>query len=306
MEKKLSKAVVVICTHNPILERLRRVIRAIENNTHENFRLVLIDNASNNSSEIQVLCHSGIEYLHEPKKGVAFARYLALKQVQKNELLIFVDDDNYISSTYIEIALNASQAHPEWGCFGGPSLKADSLRFAKWKSSLLPYLGISERGSSVLESESGFTWTELEPIGAGMCLHPKVVNAFLVGIQENADPYFNLGRSGQLLLSGEDSYIARHSQIAKMKYGYHPNLELIHDINPERLKVSYLARLLYAYGKSDVILDRGLNVSPLHPYPTSLFQVLTRYFYFLNKGPEGGIVGLRQVGQYFESKTSTI
>jgi glycosyltransferase involved in cell wall biosynthesis len=303
MKKGLANAVVVICTHNPIIEKLRLAITAIENNNYGNFRLVIVDNASDNSSEIQMLCHSDIEYLYESRKGIAFARYLALKQAKRDELLIFVDDDNYISNTYIETAMHASRQYPDWGCFGGPSRKMHTLRFAKWKSPLFPYLGVSEKGSKILESESGLAWKELEPIGAGMCLHPDVVSAFLAGIRSEVDTYFNLGRSGQALLSGEDSYIARHTQVVGMKYGYHPNLELTHDILPKRLKISYLVKLLYAYGKSDVLLDKAIGALPLHPYPTSFFDAFNRTVYFLKKGPASGIIGLRQLGQYFESKT---
>jgi glycosyltransferase involved in cell wall biosynthesis len=294
-----EKVLVVICTHNPKIEKLRGVIECLNSNNSNLFRFLIIDNASDNSREIKALCNSE-SYLFEAIKGNSFARKLALEQLQENELLIFVDDDNYIGPNYIEVALVTARQHPDWGCFGGNSYASHELRIAKWKLSLLPYLAITNKGSEKLDEVATLSWSSLEPVGAGMCLRFEVRESFLNTLK-SSNVYFQLGRSGKNLLSGEDSYIARMTHFRRMKYGFNPNLRLIHDIKPERIGSIYLAKLLYSYGKSDVILDQALSIKPSYPYPPNLIEAVGRYFYYLRKGRAGAILGLRQLGQYVAS-----
>jgi len=303
-DNEFLKICVVVCTHNPIIEKLSRVIKCIdENRKTSDFRLVIIDNASNNSGEIQNLCNGSTEYFYEGQKGNSHARYRALKMLRRDELLIFVDDDNYIAPNFVEQVTRISAMHPECGCFGGRSYPSPYLKRARWKIDLLPYLGIIDRGSEVKLGDATLNWNNLEPIGAGMCVRPEVVKVCLDSI-EKQDSYFELGRAGTSLLSGEDSFIARQTTKLNLQYGYFPDLKLIHDIKPERLRLVYLAKLLYGYGKSDVILNETLEAKPAYPYPKNTFECLMRYFYISKKGFAGLIIGFRQFGQFFASKKS--
>jgi hypothetical protein len=134
-----------------------------------------------------------------------------------------------------------------------------------------------------------------------MCLRPEVVLLCLSAI-ESFPTYFELGRSGVNLLSGEDSFIARHTAKLNLKYGYFPDLKIIHDIKPSRLKFGYLAKLLYSYGISDVILNSAMKIAPDYPYPNNLLECMGRYLYIAKKNPLGFIIGLRQLGQFSQSK----
>jgi glycosyltransferase involved in cell wall biosynthesis len=306
MENRVNslRICVVICTHNPIIEKLRKVIDCIDKNREiSDFRLVVIDNASENSTEIKLLCREGTDYLFEGQKGNSYARFRALKLIEDDELLIFVDDDNYLAPNFVEHARQISSKYPELGCFSGRSYPSPYLKVSPWKLGLLPYLGIINRGAEVKFTEATLHWSDLEPIGAGMCLRPEVVAACLKVIGRRST-FFELGRSGKGLLSGEDSFIARQTSTLKMKYGYFPNLKLLHDIKPERLNLVYLVKLLYGYGKSDVFLDRALSTQPSYAYPKNIWECTARYFYVSKVGFYGMVIGFRQFGQFFASKNS--
>jgi GT2 family glycosyltransferase len=223
--------------------------------------------------------------------------------VQKNELAIFVDDDNYIADDYISQALKLVHKNSKWGCFGGRQVPNPDTRISSYFRDFLPYVGIRDLGELEISQLASGSWQPIEPIGAGMCLHPQVVHQFLDYIQEDSTKYFSLGRKGKGLLSGEDSFIARQASFIGMYWGYSPDLKMIHDINISRLKLLYFVRLIFNYGRSDVILDSALGVQPSHPYPDNLLDVLIRILYSGRKALLGFLMGLRALGQYVESSS---
>jgi glycosyltransferase involved in cell wall biosynthesis len=295
----VSNAVVLICTHNPEPSKLHKVLESIRKNSG-NFRVVLIDNASTNSAARDFQIEYNYRYINEPRLGNSYARFTALKEVNQNELAIFVDDDNYIQFDYIEKALLLFSQHPDWGCFGGKQIIDPLLRVPRGMKIFMPYIGIRELGPNVLEVSATKYWSALEPIGAGMCISPDVVRYFLENSSFNEEIFFSLGRRGSGLLSGEDSFIARQAAFMNLKWGYSPELVLEHSIKPDRLKFRYFSSLLVAYGRSDVILNRALNIDPPHPYPSNVFMVILQIIFSARRSLFRAILGLRFLGQFLE------
>lgn len=291
----ISKVAIAICTHNPILEKLEKVVLSILNNSIHG-RILIIDNASTNSVPSMIAQKYQLNEIMEPRLGNAYARFTAIQNVEEAELLIFVDDDNYLDCHYIEEALKLANENSVWGAFGGKQLQNITLDVEKFFKPLLPYVAIRDLGPRVLEVDATLNWSEIEPVGAGMCLNPRLVHYLKTYLTSN-DHYFLLGRKGSATLSGEDSFIARSAYFLGMKWGYSPKLELVHDINQDRLSMKYMARLLYSYGISDIHLDNALGNSEHYPYPTSLYAALKRWFYTTIKYQGGWIIGLRHFGQ---------
>jgi glycosyltransferase involved in cell wall biosynthesis len=297
----IDRALLVVCTHNPNPPRLWKVLNGIRSNTAP-FRLVVIDNASSNSAEWDFQSEFRYELIIEPRLGNAYARKVALNILQDDELLIFIDDDNIIPSNFVLHALMLIGSNPHWGCYGGRSKKDEGLKVPFGFKIFLPFLGIRDLGNENLEVRSSKSWNIVEPIGAGMCLHPKLVTLIRSHLDVDSNAYFSLGRKGGSLVSGEDSFFARMASELNMFWGYSPSLEFIHDINPSRLKLKYLVNLLFSYGVSDVRLDSALSVDPISPYPQNAFSALYRFCFSPRKGAFGLILGLRHFGQFVESK----
>ena len=294
------KAVVAICTHNPNPEKLHKVLSSIALNKSQ-FRVMIIDNASSNRDEWDFQSEFGYSLIIEPHIGNAHARFRALVNCKPDELVIFVDDDNFIAEDYIETALKLSADHPDWGCFGGQQIPSTHLVIPRGRFPLLPYLGIRSLGNAEMEVVATFAWNQLEPIGAGMCISPAVVNAFLNSASANRN-YFFLGRSGKRLLSGEDSFIARTSAVINLKWGYSPKLVLTHDIRSSRLNYKYLTRLLFNYGLSDVLLEKAISGHPISIFPRTFREAALAYLYTSTKYRGGWVLGLRHFGQYVGMK----
>jgi glycosyltransferase involved in cell wall biosynthesis len=296
----VSKALIVVCTHNPNPMKIYRVLEAIRANS-ANFRIVVIDNASNNRSAWDFSYKFDYEIVLEDRLGNSFARYRALNLVKDDELLIFVDDDNQISVNYIETAIGLLMDNPEWGCFGGMQLLPSDFIVPKGFEIFLPYVGVRSLGETKLEADIEKTWNRVEPIGAGMCISPVAVRHIRTRLERDKEIYFSLGRKGKKLLSGEDSFLARSLNNSGTKFGYSSNLKLIHDIDPSRLTLKYVSKLMFGYGVSDVVLDKALNATPKYPYPSSFFGVLMHLFYSSIQHKYGVILGLRHLGQFYES-----
>lgn len=297
----LSRVVVVICTHNPDAKKLARVLESVFENKNAHYRVVIIDNASSNSDYLSQLKQFPIEVMFEENVGNSYARYKGMQQQLNNELLVFVDDDNLLSNNYIEKALDFANEFQDVGVFGGETLPSRDLKFPSWKIPLLPYLGIRTLDQkSPFIKESTLAWNEAQPIGAGMCIRPEVTRHFLASSQ--IPKYFALGRVGRKTCSGEDSFIANQCAHLGLKWAISKDLRLVHEINPNRLHIKYLVRLLFNYGYSDVILDSANSSLPSYPYPRGIIQAFARYMYFARNGRSGMIIGLRQLGIYFASR----
>lgn len=296
----ISRVVVAICTHNPVKEKLEKVVLSIINNSVA-CRILIVDNDSDNLVPEIIAKEYKLEKITEPRLGNSYARFTAIQNVYENELLIFVDDDNYLSDQYVDYALRLTNEHSDWGAFGGKQIQSSELIVRKLFKPLLPYVGIRNPGPVKLESLATPHWAELEPIGAGMCLSPTLVS-YLKNSLAQSSHFFDLGRKGSALLSGEDSFIARSAFFIDLKWGYSPNLFLVHDINHNRVNLNYFCRLLFSYGISDVYLDKAIGNTNHYPYPDSFFNAFIRWFYTTIQHSGGWILGLRHFGQLIGSR----
>ena len=302
---EIKSIAILICTHSPSLDKLTTVLEHIYRNSGE-YRVLLIDNASTNSDDIKKLnLHFPFEYHFESVVGNAPARRTALKLPRPNELAIFVDDDNYLGSEYISIAQKLAAQNPDWGVFGGRQIAVTESVYSSPFYKFLPYLGIRELGESQLTAPASLYWSDLEPIGAGMCLRPEVIAAFR-NHEESEAEFLKLGRRGRSLLSGEDSFIARQAYFVNLSWGYSPKLVLTHDINSNRLRLGYLLRLLFAYGRSDVRLNNALKIDSEYKYAKNLLVVMLRFFYTANKNQKGWVLAFRHLGEYYERRKRSI
>ena len=112
---------VIICTHNPRLDYLRRVLAALQNQTLSSgeWELVMVDNASHTplSGTIDLSWHPQGRVVREENLGLAHARLRGIKET-RSDLIIFVDDDNVVASDYLERALGIGADCPFLGRMG--------------------------------------------------------------------------------------------------------------------------------------------------------------------------------------------
>lgn len=246
---------VVICTHNPREDYLRRTLEALDQQTlpKDQWELLLIDNASSKAikESFSLNWHPNARHIHEEKIGLTMARLRAISET-KTPLLLFVDDDNVLAEHYLANLLEIEGKMPFIGCFGAGILEPEYEEQPKEElRSLMPMLALR---TISLDRWSNVAGDGITPWGAGLAVRRDVAEEYakLVG---KCPIRKTLGRSGVALLSGEDDEI---SWVAcKMGYGkgLFVSLSVTHLIASIRVKPDYLLKIARGHAFSRRLLS---------------------------------------------------
>lgn len=92
-------------------QTLGRCFESILSQTYQNFELILVNDGSTDSSEAICLYYvkkygNKIKYYSKENGGVSSARNLGIMHA-KGDLLCFVDSDDYVDNTYLEVLYNS-------------------------------------------------------------------------------------------------------------------------------------------------------------------------------------------------------
>src|SRR5881628_1215246 len=98
---------VIVCTHNPRTEYLRRVLDGLAGQTlpKDRWELLLVDNASarNVADTIDLSWHARAIHVREDTLGLTAARLRGIAETH-GALCVFVDDDSVLSPDYLAAA----------------------------------------------------------------------------------------------------------------------------------------------------------------------------------------------------------
>jgi glycosyltransferase involved in cell wall biosynthesis len=236
---------VIICTHNPRPDYLRRVLDALKAQTLplEQWELLLIDNASKEplAKSWDLSWHPHARHIREDELGLTPARLCGIKE-STGELLVFVDDDNLLSLDYLEKAVFISHRFPQLAAYGSSSVAEYEEQPPAW---FFRYINASIIGVREIACDrwsnnpDDFSST---PIGPGMVVTRRLGLHYLA--QCRANPLRKaLDRCGTSLLGGGDIDLALMSCDIGFGEGVFRDLTLTHLIPSRRLKLEYLLRL---------------------------------------------------------------
>jgi hypothetical protein len=245
---------VIICSHNPRENYLRRVLEALKAQTlpMKDWELLLVDNASKEplAGRFDLSWHAHAWHVREEKVGLTPARLRGIAE-SKGDLLVFVDDDNVLRADYLEASVKIGAEYPQLGAWGGsciPEFEVEPpAELRPWLAGLLieklskPILDKLPRGGPAL------------PPGAGMVVRRNV--ALNYREQVLRDPLRQtLDRTGKMLGAGGDSDMALCGYALGLGTGRFPALELTHLIPARRLTLEYLEGIHEGFGFSGVVL----------------------------------------------------
>ncbi|NEQ80624.1 MAG: glycosyltransferase [Moorea sp. SIO2I5] len=269
---------VIICTHNPKQDYLRRVLQALKFQTlsTELWELLLIDNASSSilSSKIDLSWHPNAHHVREEQLGLTPARLRGIITA-KAEVIVFVDDDNVLDSDYLEVTLQISKNFPPIGAWGGQILPEFEKEPPEWTKPYWPMLAIRQ-----FERDS---WSNLlhqhqtTPCGAGLCVRKVVADKYAELVRENPKR-LGMGRKGKRLTSCEDTDLAFTACDIGYGTGQFTSLKLTHLIPPHRLEEEYLLRLTEGLSYSGVILKHFRDKLSLQQSLSWRQKILHIYF----------------------------
>ncbi|MDQ0640907.1 glycosyltransferase involved in cell wall biosynthesis [Pedobacter sp. W3I1] len=266
-------ASVVICTYNPRLDILKKVVDALSIQTisPNNWELIIVDNNSSPRLEINAdfSWHPNSQIIFEPNMGLSNARIAGVKIV-KTDLIIFVDDDNVLTMNYLETAIKHSLNFPQIGCFGGKSLPQYEERPQDWFFTSGINLGCQDFGECQYISNFDKTkylisdYPLFAPIGTGMVIRKKAFMAYFEEI-ENSTIRLALGRKGKSLTSGEDNDIVLTTIKNGYEIGYFPDMVVTHLIPKNRFELQYLKRMAFESNRSWVKVLQIHQINPWRP-----------------------------------------
>lgn len=243
---------VVVCTHNPRAEYLRRCLAGLEAQTlpRNRWELLIVDNASAPAIAPDLSWHPHARIVREDTLGLTPARLRGIRETI-GDLLVFADDDNVLDADYLERASDTAATHPFLGAWSGQCRPAFDEPPPDWTRRYWGNLVIREFDRDV--------WSNLPrlpqsmPCGAGLCIRRAVAAQYVVLYESGKRP-FQLDRRGDMLLSGGDNDLAACACDVGLGVGLIAALKLTHLIPPGRLQEDYLARLIESIAFSSVVL----------------------------------------------------
>jgi glycosyltransferase involved in cell wall biosynthesis len=264
--------------------------------------LVIVDNNSSPPLETRQCtewAQHPLQVVREARQGQIFARVRGARATQA-EVLVFVDDDNFLSPDYLACAREIARRHPGIGAFGGIAEAMLERSPRPWQRALLPYLAVRDHGNEAITSTS-LEFGPWEPIGAGLVVRRTALAFFLQTVDCPIDGQ-PLGRAADELLSGDDTLIAKSSIRAGFANSYQPGLRLQHFITCGRFRPAYLRRLIEGYGHSHVKMQRLLDQRSSPPRARKVVATLRKAYKkrISRDGRAGAIRWYGHVGQVAE------
>lgn len=251
---------VVVCTHNPRHDYLKRCLAALEHQTlpKDLWELIIVDNASalEKAPLSSLAWHPCARIVCEPKLGLTSARLCGIRGA-KGDLLVFVDDDNVLDPDFLETALRIDRERPFLGSWSGQCRPEFEQQPPEWTRRYWGSLVIRQFEQDVWSNLPRLTDTM--PCGAGLCVRRAAAEHYLF-LHESGKRSFQFDRTGSSLLSGGDNDLAACACDIGLGVGLIASLRLTHLIPQVRLTEAYLTRLLEGITLTSTVLDseRGL------------------------------------------------
>ncbi|MDI6747490.1 MAG: glycosyltransferase [Rhodocyclaceae bacterium] len=257
---------VIICSHNPRDQYLRRVLAALAGQTLPltQWELILVDNASAQPLAPQwgLSWHPGARHLVEPRLGLTHARLAGIRAAH-GPLLVFLDDDNVADPAYLETAVRIAQNQPAVGVFGAGRIDPEFEEIPKPElAPYFSYLALRTLPASLIKldpAQGNVPW------GAGLCVRAEIANAYTCKA-ENCSIRAALGRTGTRLLAGEDDEFSWVAHELGLDHGIFTELRLTHLIDKRRTQLSYFEAAMRGSGYSAAWLAMLHHRTDRNPY----------------------------------------
>lgn len=242
---------VIVCTYNRdkyIYSTLKCI--AVNDLAYDEYEIIVVDNNStdNTVSEIRRIYADypdvNLKQITEQSQGLSFARNRGIQE-SSGDILVFLDDDAFTDSHYLDRLSAIMNGHPEIDAFGGkivPTFENGTSPkwLCKWTYSWVSGL---EMGNAMIP------FTRNYPIGANMGFRRKVFEK--CGMFNTS-----LGRVGKNLAGGEEKDMFNRVRNSGFGIFYIPDIPVKHIIPETRTTTDYIRRLGYGVGTSEKIRCR--------------------------------------------------
>jgi glycosyltransferase involved in cell wall biosynthesis len=253
---------IIICTYNPDVKLLTGVFSALQTalNGITDYEVLVIDNNSSNNfrENISIGAYLKAEkwsVISETKQGLTPARLRGIVE-SKNELICFIDDDNFVGENFFKVGIQIANDYPFIGAWSGQVKLKFEVEPAQWTRKywgMLVYRAFNSNKWSNLPHIS-----ESMPCGAGLFVRKQVAEYYFQ-LHEKGKRNIQLDRSGGSLFSGGDDDLATCSCDIGLGVGLFHELILEHYIPVKRTTQEYFLKLAEGIATSSIILTSFRN-----------------------------------------------
>lgn len=231
MDKLIPGISVIICCYNSgwIIQRTLEAMKLQKVREGLPWELIVVDNrCADDTVQIvrQTMEGSGVDFtiVEETEPGLAYARRRGVMSV-KYDTIVFCDDDNLFSPTYINAMYDILLTNPQIGAAGG-------MGIIEFQSE--PSQGVTPSDyASGSQKEHENEWL----YGAGVTMRTALLRD-IYAMQE-----INLvGRKGNLQLCGEEVELEKSMILRGYKLLCTDDQTFIHVVKSSRLNTEYLSR----------------------------------------------------------------
>jgi cellulose synthase/poly-beta-1,6-N-acetylglucosamine synthase-like glycosyltransferase len=228
------------------------------------WEVILVDNASTDETAATasrcwpVNHRAPLRIVQEPRLGSRYARERGLAEAQF-EVVSFVDDDNWVCDSWVQVLTEVMHAHPEVGLCGGFSADAYEVPPPAWwvRRFTASMVGTDPACIGDVTNAAGLVQ------GAGMSAR---VSAYR-GLHERGFMPLSAGRVGADTSGGEDFETCFAMRLAGWRLWVEPRLTMKHFIPRRRLNWEYARQLqrgsaisrLTVEPYEDVISESGID-----------------------------------------------
>jgi glucosyl-dolichyl phosphate glucuronosyltransferase len=263
---------VIICTYNRC-DRLFLALEALAQQTlpQEKFEILVIDNRSTDSTA--AVCESfskqlkNFKYIYEPVQGLSRARNTGWRSA-RSPFVAYLDDDAIPCKEWIESILASFQTlEPMPVSVGGPIEPLWEIPRPDWITPVIEELFTILDGGDV-------------PRWFGKNEYPWGANvAYRLESLKKVDGFCEqLGRNGQSLLSGEESFLNSTLKAQGGEFYYNPQALVSHWVPKERINPEWLVKRSYWQGFSVALVDKILGRPSYYQRLSSLWNLFKRTF----------------------------
>jgi glycosyltransferase involved in cell wall biosynthesis len=254
---------VIICCYNST-SRLPETLKHLAKQqvpAHIGWEVIVVDNASTDNTaavarEIWTefnLHSNSFTVTSQPLAGLKNAREKGIATA-KYEYLLFCDDDNWLSESYVNTAFNIMQTDGFIGILGGYGvLEAEQ-----------PALLYNERLQQVTVCGKQIWAAEQHWVYGAGSIHRKSI---LLKLQNAGWEQITIGRTGKSLTSGEDVEMCFMTFLLGYKITTDDRLKFQHFIPLSRQSIAYILNLQYWLSYSNILLYSYFHILHNEPEP---------------------------------------
>lgn len=281
---------IIMCTYNGGKKINKVIDSVIYQNGYDKYvkEFIIVNNSSTDDTSeiIKINLHKSEKIVSEiqPLQGLSYARLKGIETCKSN-WIIFIDDDNLLSSEWIEDAYRYIENNKLVGAFNG---------------SVIPFFEetLDENEKNILKNVlQGLACTNIDIVDIDMKkkYHPYRI-PFGAGLVIRTEPLKQLasegwllskGRTGESLISCEDTEMCLFIKKSGYSFGYNPEMVINHLISKDRLELEYLTKLWKGFANGNFNLLKNSKYGNLknimYLYLLYIRSIKDIYILFKNK-----------------------